>query len=135
MQASQTGRLNINVTDGGLLELAGETYMLTCRDNPNTYQSPELHFKVVDSTVRVLNSRSLRFGRDDTTKNTATPVFSRPGLSRSRITARRSRKAFTRFSPRRGSRLPTLQNSIRPRMGCRMRGPLWTILSSSMSVM
>ena len=76
MQASQTGRLNINVTDGGLIEFGGEVYMLTCRDNPNTYQSPELHFKVVDSTVRVLNSRSLRFGRDDTTKNTATPVFS-----------------------------------------------------------
>ena len=76
MQASQTGRLNINVTDGGLLEFGGEVYMLTCRDAPDTYQSPELHFKVVDSTVRVLNSRSLRFGRDDTTKNTATPVFS-----------------------------------------------------------
>ena len=76
MQASQTGRLNINVTDGGLLELAGETYMLTCRDNPNTYQSPELHFKVVDSTVRVLNSRSLRFGRDDTTKPFGSPVLS-----------------------------------------------------------
>ena len=75
MQASQTGRLDINVTDGGLLEFGGETYMLTCRDNPNTYQSPELHLKVVDSTLSVKNGKSIRFGRDDTTKNSATPVF------------------------------------------------------------
>lgn len=76
MQAAQTGRLDINVTDGGLLEFGGETYMLTCRDGSDEYQSPELHLKVVDSTVRVNNGKSLRLGRDDTTKASATPVLS-----------------------------------------------------------
>jgi hypothetical protein len=78
MQTSLDGRLNINVTDGGLLELGGEAYMLTCRDTVNgstDYQNPSLYMKVVDSTVRVLNSKSLRFGRDDNNKNAPCPTL------------------------------------------------------------
>ncbi len=79
MQHSLNGRLNFNVTDGGLVEFGGEAYLLTCRDavaGSTAYQSPSLYMKVVDSTVRVKNGKSIRFGRDDTTKSTATPVFS-----------------------------------------------------------
>ena len=78
MQTSLDGRLNLNVTDGGLLELGGEAYMLTCRDTVNgstDYQNPSLYMKVVDSTVRVLNSKSLRFGRDDNNKNAPCPTL------------------------------------------------------------
>lgn len=73
MHASYQGRLNINVTNGGLLEFGGETYMLTCRNGSDNYESPELHMKVVDSTVSVKNGKSLRLGRDDSTKASATP--------------------------------------------------------------
>ena len=76
MQNTRTGRLDVNVTDGGLLEFGGETYMLTCRDGDNDYQSPELNMRVVDSAVRVKNGKSLRLGYDDDTKSSATPVFS-----------------------------------------------------------
>ncbi len=78
MQTSLDGRLNINVTDGGLLELGGESYMLTCRDTVNgstDYQSPSLYMKVVDSTLRVLNGKSLRLGRDDNNKNASCPTL------------------------------------------------------------
>ncbi|MBO7683329.1 MAG: hypothetical protein J6T51_01210 [Kiritimatiellae bacterium] len=77
MQQSLEGRLNINVTDGGLLEFAGEAYVLTCRDTVNgstDYQNPSLYLKVVDSTLRVLNSKSLRLGRDDNNKNAVSPT-------------------------------------------------------------
>ena len=77
MQQSLEGRLNINVTDGGLLEFGGEVYMLTCRDTVNgstDYQNPSLYLKVVDSTLRVLNSKSLRLGRDDNNKNAVSPT-------------------------------------------------------------
>ena len=78
MQTSLDGRLNLNVTDGGLLELGGETYMLTCRDTVSgstDYQNPSLYMKVVDSTVRVLNSKSIRFGLDANMKPSAKPEF------------------------------------------------------------
>ena len=77
MQQSFTGRLNINVTDGGLLEFGGETYLLTCRDTVDgstDYQNPSLYFRVVDSTLRVLNTRSFRFGYDDGNKNPVCPT-------------------------------------------------------------
>ena len=73
MHSSYQGRLNINVTNGGLLEFGGETYMLTCRNGSDIYESPELHMKVVDSTVSVKSGKSLRLGRDDATKASATP--------------------------------------------------------------
>ena len=77
MQTSLTGRLNINVTDGGLLEFGGETYLLTCRDavdGSTDYQDPSLYFRVVDSTLRVLNNRSFRFGHDGSNKNPVCPT-------------------------------------------------------------
>ena len=77
MQTSLTGRLNINVTDGGLLEFGGEAYLLTCRDavdGSTDYQDPSLYFRVVDSTLRVLNTRSFRFGYDGYNKNPACPT-------------------------------------------------------------
>lgn len=73
MHSSYQGRLNINVTNGGLLEFGGETYMLTCRNGNDIFESPELHMKVVDSTVSVKNGKSIRLGRDDSTKASATP--------------------------------------------------------------
>ena len=77
MQTSPEGRLNINVTDGGLLYFAGEVYMLTCRDTvdgSNEYRNPSLYLKVVDSTLRVANSKSLRFGYDGNNKNPISPT-------------------------------------------------------------
>ncbi|MBR4893729.1 MAG: hypothetical protein IKZ36_00850, partial [Kiritimatiellae bacterium] len=75
MQASYTGCLNINVIDGGLLEFGGEVFMLSCRDGNDEYLSPKLNFKVVDSTVRVVNDKSLRLGYDDSTKPSAKPIL------------------------------------------------------------
>ena len=74
MQASIEGRLNINVTEGGLLEFGGDTYLLTCRDGTDAYQNPELHLKVVDSTVQVMNNKSIYFGYDANNKNPACPT-------------------------------------------------------------
>ena len=77
MQASLNGRMNFNVTDGGLMDFANEVYVLTCRDSvggSTAYESPSLYWRVVDSTIRVRNN-SLRLGRDDATKPSATPVL------------------------------------------------------------
>ena len=77
MQTSLEGRLNINVTDGGYMEFGGETYLLTCRDAPGgstDYRDPSLYFRVVDSTLRVLNNRSFRLGYDENNKNPACPT-------------------------------------------------------------
>ena len=75
MQGSYTGGFNINVIDGGLLEFGGEVYMLSCRDGNDEYLSPKLNFKAVDSTVRVVNNKSLRLGYDDSTKPSAKPIL------------------------------------------------------------
>ena len=72
MQASLNGRLNINVTEGGLLQFADNTNMLTCRDSVNgstDYQSPSIYVKVVDSTFRVNGGGVLNFGKDPDNKN------------------------------------------------------------------
>lgn len=77
MQASLNGRMNFNVTDGGLMDFANDVYVLTCRDSvggSTAYKSPSLYWRVVDSTIRVRNN-SLRLGRDDATKPSATPVL------------------------------------------------------------
>ena len=77
MQQSLNGRLNINVTDGGLLEFAGEVYMLTCRDvvdGSTDYLAPSLFMRVVDSNLRVLNNKSIRFGADSSNKNPQCPT-------------------------------------------------------------
>ncbi len=77
MQTSLEGRLNINVTDGGLMEFGGEVYALTCRDavgGSTDYRDPSLYFRVVDSTLRVLNNKSFRLGYDENNKNPACPT-------------------------------------------------------------
>ena len=79
MQASTTGRLNINVTDGGLLEFGGFARMLTCRDGTAPYQDPSLYIKVVGSTMRAKNS-GFCFGYDYEgnvwqNKNPVSPTF------------------------------------------------------------
>ena len=73
MQNSASGRLNINVTNGGVLEFAGEAHALTCRDNGN-YNDPSLHLALNGSTLRVKNNRSFRFGTDDENDNPVAPV-------------------------------------------------------------
>ena len=78
MQASLNGRLDINVTGGGLLEFGGETYMLTCRDTVDgstAYESPKMNMRVVDSTVSVKNGKSIRFGFDGGNKNPQCPTL------------------------------------------------------------
>ena len=74
VQNSRCGTLNINVTDGGLLELGGETYALVGRDSTTANDTPSLNIKVVDSTFRIANSKSLRFGRDNNNKNPLRPT-------------------------------------------------------------
>ena len=72
MQASLNGRLNINVTEGGLLQFADSAHMLTCRDSVNgstDYQSPSIYVKVVDSTFRVNGGGVLNFGKDPDNNN------------------------------------------------------------------
>ena len=78
MQQSLEGRLNINVTDGGLIEFAGEAYVLTCRDTvggSTAYLNPSVYWTMNDSTLRVLNNKSIRFGADDSNKNPQCPTF------------------------------------------------------------
>ncbi len=77
MQASLAGRLNINVTDGGLLEFASNPVMLTCRDTvggSTAYQDPSLYLRVVDSTFRLTNDKLLQFGYDGSNKNPVSPT-------------------------------------------------------------
>ena len=72
MQASLNGRLNINVTDGGLLQFGDSVHMLTCRDTVNgstDYQAPSLYVKIVDSTLRVNGGGLLNFGKDPDNNN------------------------------------------------------------------
>ena len=73
MQNAVSGRLNVNVTDGGLLEFWYETMALTCRDN-RSYDDPSLHLVLNDSTLRVKNNKSFRFGWDGENDNAVRPV-------------------------------------------------------------
>ena len=78
MQKSFEGRLNINLTDGALMEFPNEVYMLTCRDTvggSTAYLNPSVYWTMNDSTLRVLNNKSIRFGADDSNKNPQCPTF------------------------------------------------------------
>ena len=78
MQKSFEGRLDINLTDGALMEFANEVYVLTCRDevnNSTVYLNPSVHWTMNDSTLRVKNGKSIRFGRDDNNKNAVCPTL------------------------------------------------------------
>ena len=52
MQDSRRGTLVFNVSDGGLLEFANKTYMLSCRDNTTENDTPGLLLTFNDSTFR-----------------------------------------------------------------------------------
>ena len=73
MQGAMSGRLDINVTDGGLLEFNNELYALTSRDNSG-HVDPSLHMTFKDSTFRIKNDKSFRFGLDGSNKNAVSPV-------------------------------------------------------------
>ena len=78
MQKSFEGRLNINLTDGALMEFANEVYMLTCRDvvdNSTAYLDPSVYCMMNDSTFRVANGKSIRFGYDGSNKNPQCPTL------------------------------------------------------------
>ena len=78
MQKSFEGRLNINLTDGALMEFPNEVYMLTCRDvvdNSTAYLDPSVYCTMNDSTFRVANGKSIRFGYDGSNKNPQCPTL------------------------------------------------------------
>ena len=77
MQDSRRGTLVFNVSDGGLLEFANKTYMLSCRDNTTENDTPGLLLTFNDSTFRVKNNNSLLFGYNDDNlrKNPREPIF------------------------------------------------------------
>ena len=76
MQNSRRGTLRFNVTDGGLFETGGETYIMTCRDNTTAADTPEMYMMFSNSTFRVANNKNLRIGYDASNKNPLEPKFS-----------------------------------------------------------
>ena len=76
MQDSRRGTLVFNVSDGGLLEFANRTYLLSCRDNTTANDTPGLLLTFNDSTFRV-NNNSLLIGYNDDNlrKNPREPIF------------------------------------------------------------
>ena len=77
MQASANGRLDINVTDGGLFETGGNLHFLTCQDL-SSYDTPTVNLTVTGgSTIRTKNSAGyIYLGYHGSTKNAATPSLS-----------------------------------------------------------
>ena len=77
MQASANGRLDINMTDGGLFETGGNLHFLTCQDL-SSYDTPTVNLTVTGgSTIRTKNSVGyLYLGYHGSTKNAATPSLS-----------------------------------------------------------
>ncbi len=77
MQASANGRLDINVTDGGLFETGGNLHFLTCQDL-SSYDTPTVNLTVTGgSTIRTKNSVGyIYLGYHGSTKNAATPSLS-----------------------------------------------------------
>ena len=77
MQNSRRGTLVFNVSDGGLLEFANRTYMLSCRDDTTVDDTPGLRLTFNDSTFRVKNNNSLFWGYNDDKlrKNPREPIF------------------------------------------------------------
>ena len=76
MQDSRRGKLRFNVTDGGLFETGGETYIMTCRDNTTAADTPEMYMMFSNSTFRVANNKNLYIGCDSSNKNPLEPKFS-----------------------------------------------------------
>jgi len=63
-QNSRSGTLKFNVSDGGLLEFAGQVIVLPCRDNTTANDTPCVLMSFNDSTFRVNNGNSLYLGYD-----------------------------------------------------------------------
>ena len=76
MQKSRRGKLRFNVTDGGLFETAGQTYIMTCRDDTTAADTPEMYMMFSNSTFRVANNKFLSIGYDTSNKNPLEPKFS-----------------------------------------------------------
>ena len=77
MQRSVNGRLDINVTDGGLFETGGNLHFLTCQDL-SSYTTPTVNLTINGgSTIRTKNSIGyIYLGYHGSTKNAATPSLS-----------------------------------------------------------
>ena len=75
MQASTNGTLRIDMTDS-TMELGGMVKALGCRDLPSgaSPAAPSLYWMLTNSTLRIKNSKSLFFGRDDDNKNIERPT-------------------------------------------------------------
>ena len=76
MQKSRRGKLRFNVTDGGLFQTAGPTYIMTCRDDTTAADTPEMYMMFSNSTFRVANNMTLSIGYDGSNKNPLEPKFS-----------------------------------------------------------
>ena len=76
MQKSRRGKLRFNVTDGGLFQTGGETYIMTCRDDTTAADTPEMYMMFSNSTFRVANNKNLSIGYDEYNKNPREPKFS-----------------------------------------------------------
>ena len=76
MQNSRRGKLRFNVTDGGLFQTGGDTYIMTCRDNTTEADTPEMYMMFSNSTFRVANNKTLSIGYDGDNKNPLEPKFS-----------------------------------------------------------
>ncbi len=76
MQNSRRGTLRFNVTDGGLFQTGGETYIMTCRDNTTEADTPEMYMMFSNSTFRVANNKNLHIGYDSGNRNPLEPKFS-----------------------------------------------------------
>ena len=76
MQDSRRGKLRFNVTDGGLFQTAGPTYIMTCRDSTTAADTPEMYMMFSNSTFRVANNKTLSIGYDGSNKNPLEPKFS-----------------------------------------------------------
>jgi len=77
VQNSRSGTLKFDVSDGGLLELSGQTYILPCRDSTTENDTPSVLMTFNDSTFRVKN-KHLFLGYDNesgTRKNPLEPIF------------------------------------------------------------
>ncbi len=75
MQSTTDGRIDFNVTDGGLLYFGHTMCALSCRgaDAPS-YNNPALHFRLVDSTLQVnTGDKDFNFGYDTSNRNPVSP--------------------------------------------------------------
>lgn len=75
MQASDKGRLNVNVTDGGLMDFAGALYVMTCIDGD--YTTPSMHWTFGgNSTLRTRNNKNIHLGNQGGShKRPVSPTF------------------------------------------------------------